>query len=207
MLLATAGRLEDAERIIETALRFDYENLLLRSWANQVRGARQSQGPLPQPQGVSEKLAQLEQELRTNPGNAKVAFELASAYLQMQQTNASFQILDRLTDSPQADVNILLSVAKAYGQLRQAAKLEAVLQKLVKIAPQSPEAWYDLASTEAQIGKTNEAVTALTKALELNTQRLAKQPTALDLRKSAATDQSLAALRGLREFQQLIGLP
>ena len=61
--------------------------------------------------------------------------------------------------------------------------------------------------TEAQIGKTNEAVTALTKALELNTQRLAKQPTALDLRKSAATDQSLAALRGLREFQQLIGLP
>ena len=207
MLLATAGRLEDAERIIETALRFDYENLLLRSWANQVRGARQSQGPLPQPQGVSQKLAQLEQELRTNPGNAKVAFELASAYLQMQQTNASFQILDRLTDSPQADVNILLSVAKAYGQLRQAAKLEAVLQKLVKIAPQSPEAWYDLASTEAQIGKTNEAVTALTKALELNTQRLAKQPTALDLRKSAATDQSLAALRGLREFQQLIGLP
>jgi len=199
--------LEDAERIIETALRFDYENLLLRSWANQVRGARQSQGPLPQPQGVSEKLAQLEQELRTNPGNAKVAFELASSYLQMQQTNASFQILDRLTDSPQADVNILLSVAKAYGQLRQAAKLEAVLQKLVKIAPQSPEAWYDLASTEAQIGKTNEAVTALTKALELNTQRLAKQPTALDLRKSAATDQSLAALRGLREFQQLIGLP
>ena len=139
VLLATAGRLEDAERIIETALRFDYENLLLRSWANQVRGARQSQGPLPQPQGVSQKLAQLEQELRTNPGDAKVAFELASAYLQMQQTNASFQILDRLTDSPQADVNILLSVAKAYGQLRQAAKLEAVLQKLVKIAPQSPE--------------------------------------------------------------------
>ena len=50
-------------------------------------------------------------------------------------------------------------------------------------------------------------MTALTKALELNTQRLAKQPTALDLRKSAATDQSLAALRGLREFQQLIGSP
>ena len=125
----------------------------------------------------------------------------------MQQTNAAFQILDQLINRPQADVNALLYVAKAYAQLRQAAKLEAVLQKLVIIAPQSPEAWYDLASTEAQIGKTNEAVTALGKALELSTQRLAKQPTALDLRKSAATDQSFAALRSLREFQQLIGPP
>src|SRR5439155_11712743 len=86
VLLATAGRLEDAERIIETALRFDYENLLLRSWADQVRGARQSHGPLTQPHGVSQKLAQLEQELRTNPGDAIVAFALASAYMILQHT-------------------------------------------------------------------------------------------------------------------------
>ena len=45
-LLASVGRLEEAEQIIDTALRFDRENATLRSWANQVKSARQSQGPI-----------------------------------------------------------------------------------------------------------------------------------------------------------------
>ena len=52
----------------------------------------------------------------------------------MQQTNAAFQILDRLVNSPQADANLLLYVANAYAQLQQGAKLETVLSKLVKLA-------------------------------------------------------------------------
>jgi len=126
--------------------------------------------------------------------------------MQMRQTNAAFHILDQLIDSPQADASLLLSVASAYAQLQQGSKLEAVLEKLVKVSPDSPEAWYDLASTRAQIGKTNEALAALGKALELSTQRLTKQPSARDLKKNAATNQSFLALRGLAEFQKLVGM-
>ena len=153
------------------------------------------------------KLSQLEQQFQTNPGDGKVAFELASVYLQMHQTSAAFHILDQLADSPQADANALLAVAKAYAQLAQGAKLAGVLEKLVKIAPESPEAWYDLASTQALLGKTREALAALSKALELSAQRLGKQPTAPDLRKNAVTNQSFVALRSLPEFQKLVGLP
>src|SRR2546429_1815706 len=122
-LLASVGRLEEAEQIIDTALRFDRENAQLRSWGNQVKAARQSQGPLQtQYFQAHQKLSLLEQQYRTNPGEGKVAFELASTYMQLGQTNAAFHVLDQLINSPQADANLLLSVASAYVQLQQGAR-------------------------------------------------------------------------------------
>jgi Flp pilus assembly protein TadD len=200
-LLASAGRLDDAERIAETALRFDRENPFIQSLLNQIKGARQSQGQFTQAQ---QKLGQLELQFKTNPGDAKVAFELSSLYLQMQQTSAAFHILDQLIDSPKADTTILLSVAGAYAQLQQGARLEGVLQRLVKLAPENPEAWYDLATTQAQLGKSNEALQSLAKALNLSGQRLGKQPKAPDLRSNAATNPSFASLYNRPEFQKLV---
>jgi len=200
-LLANAGRLDDAERIAETAFRFDRDNPFIQSLLGQIKGARQSQGQISQ---AHQKLGQLELQFKTNPGDAKVAFELSSLYLQLQQTSAAFHILDQLMDNPKADTTILLSVAGAYAQLQQGARLETVLQRLVKMAPANPEAWYDLATTQAQLGKSNEAIQALGKAVGLSAERLAKQPKAPDLRRNAATNQSFASLQNLPEFQKLV---
>ena len=206
-LLANAQRLEDAERIAETALRFDRDNPFIQNLLNSIKGARQTQGQVTtQFTQAQQKLGQLDQQFRSNPGDARVAFELSSLYLQLQQTNAAFQVLDQLVNT-QTDANVLLSVAGAYVQLQQGARLETILQKLVKVTPESPEAWYDLASTQAQLGKSNEALQALSKALELSAKRLAKQPTAPDLRKNAATNQSFASVRARPEFQALVGPP
>ena len=200
-LLAGAARLDDAEKIAETALRFDRDNPFIQSLLNQIKGARQSQGQITQAQ---QKLGQLELLFKTNPGDVRVAFELSSLYMQLQQTNAAFHTLDQLINSPQADTTVLLSVAGAYAQLQQGARLEAVLQRLVKATPENPEAWYDLATTQAQLGKTNEALQSLGKALDLSAQRLAKQPKAPDLRRNAATNQSFASLQNRPEFQKLV---
>jgi thioredoxin-like negative regulator of GroEL len=207
-LLATLGRIDDAERIVNTALLFDRDNLQFQSWANQMKTWRQSPAPIQTQvtQGPA-KLSQLEEQFRKNPGDGKAAFELASGYLSLRQTNAAFHVLDQLIDSPKADANLLLAVAKAYADLQQGGKLESVLEKLVKVTPDSPEAWYDLASTKALVGKKSDALTSLSKALELSARRLASQPGAQNLKKSAATNQSFASLRGLPEFQKLIGLP
>ncbi len=102
---------------------------------------------------AQQKLGQLEVQFKTNPGDAKVAFELSSIYLQMQQSNAAFHVLDQLIDSPKADSTVLLSVAGAYAQPQQGARLESVLQKLVKVTAENAEAWYDLASTRAKVRK------------------------------------------------------
>src|SRR5438094_1954743 len=73
MLLATVGRLEDAEQVIETALRFDRENLQLQSWANRGKEPDLAQGPLSQTKGVQaqQRLPQWNQKFRTNPGAEK----------------------------------------------------------------------------------------------------------------------------------------
>jgi len=205
MLLVSPGvnRLADAERIIDTALRFDRDNAQFQSWSNQIKGARQPEASVQLPPRVS----QLQQQFRTNPGDGRVAFELASAYLQMGQTNGAIHVLDQLVSSPKADANALLSVVGAYIQLQQGAKLEPVLEKLVKLRPDDPEVWYDLASTQALLGKTNEALTALDKALQLSGQRLAKQPNSPDLRQNAVTNQNFAALRDLPAFRKLVAPP
>ena len=207
-LLVNERRLDDAELIVDTCLQFDHDNPQIQAWANQIKAYKQSQGQVQtQFTQAQQKLAQLEQQFQTNPGNGKVAFELASLYLQFQQTNAAFHILDQLISAPQADVNVLLSVADAYAKLKQGDRLEGVLQKLVKASPNNPEAWYDLASTEAVLGKSNEALKSLSRALQLSVARQAQQTNAPDLKKNAVADQNFASLRGLPEFQKLIATP
>src|SRR3989442_519978 len=190
-LLATFGRLEDAELITETCLKFDRDNPNIKSLVNQLKGAKQQQGAIAKAQ---QDIRQKEEQVRTNPYDAKIAFDLASAYLQLQRTNAALNILDQLITNPQVDVNTLLSVVTAYVQLQQGSRLESVLKRLVVVSPESPEAWYDLATTQAVLGKGNDAIQALKKALELSTKRLAKQPNARDLRKDATTNNSFFAL-------------
>ena len=208
MLLGSGGRLDDAELVVETALRFDPDNIFIRNLLAQIKAARQAPGQAQTQFMQTElKLSQLERQFSSNTGDGKVAFELASGYLQLRQSNAAFRVFDQLINSPQADANTLLAVANAYAQLQQGARLETVLEKLVKISPDSPEAWYDLASTEALLGKKNEALAALSKALERSAHRLAQNPQQRDLRKEAATNQSFAALRALPEFLKIITPP
>ena len=47
----------------------------------------------------------------------------------------------------------MLSLAQAYAALGNAPKLEAALEKLTKVMPTSPEAWYDLAVLKARPGQ------------------------------------------------------
>jgi len=203
-LLASAGRFDDAQLIAETCLRFDRDNPNIQSWVNQIKAIKQQQGQLSQ---VQQKLGQLEEQLRTNPGNAKLAFEIASGYLQLQDTNAAFVTLDRLASNPGVDANTLLSIAKAYVDLQQGPRLESVLKRLVTVTPESPEAWYDLASTQIQLGRNEEAMQTLRKGIELSDERLRLQPTAPNLRQSAVTNPGMAAIRGLPAFQKLLAPP
>ncbi|HKS37066.1 MAG TPA: tetratricopeptide repeat protein, partial [Verrucomicrobiae bacterium] len=203
-LLATFGRLDDALVITETCLKFDRENANIQNWVNQIRDMKQRQ---PQMQAAQQSLSRLEEQFRTNPSDGKAAFDLASIYLTRQQTSAALTILDQLVNSPNADANTLLSVAQAYVQLQQGARLEVVLKRLVTVTPDSPEAWYDLAATQAILGKGEEAIQTLRKAIELNNKRLTRLPGSGDLRKAIATNQSFLALRNSPEFQKLLAPP
>jgi hypothetical protein len=80
------------------------------------------------------------------------------------------------------------------------------LQKLTKLQPESPEAWYDLAALEAALGKSNEALGSLRQSSQFNARRLAQDPKASNLMLTAQKDGRFDQLRKYPEVQQLIGL-
>jgi hypothetical protein len=75
---------------------------------------------------------------------------------------------------------------------------------MVSLAPDQPEPLYDLAALQAITGKQTETLQNLKIALNISTQRLAKNPAARDLVKEARSDNRFDRIRSLSEFQKLV---
>ena len=96
----------------------------------------------------------MENEARTNPDNLQNLLSLASIYLQMQQTNRAIELFDRALANPHLTSSEAGFIAQEYAKMGNLTKLEGVLQKLVTLAPDQPEPWYDLAALDAVLGQT-----------------------------------------------------
>jgi len=201
-LLANQNRLEDARLLALTCLRLDPYSAA----AQGLLGSIDSLLKLRENAALAQtQLGGMEQIYRNNPMNLSNAFALVTAYWQLRQSNQAMQVLDNLMNNPQADASTLVNVAYAYSQLMQIGRLELALTKLVKLMPENADAWYDLAVTQATLGKAKESLASLGRALQLNAQRLAAQSNAKDLRAYAAQDARFTNLKALPEFQQLVG--
>ncbi len=200
-LLAGQGRLDDAILVAETCGRLDTESLFTASLVDQLRQLKQGTMGINQ---LQSQMSQLELQYRTNTNNVQAAFNLVSAYLQVQRTGAAYQILDELVQRTNAEPTALLSVANAYAQLGQYGKVEPSLRRLLAFVPENPEVWYDLAAAQSALGKSQEAITSLRTALQLSNRRLAADPKAANLQATAAGDNRFASLRALPEFQKLV---
>jgi tetratricopeptide (TPR) repeat protein len=146
----------------------------------------------------------MEQEIRANPSNAAAAVELAKVYVQLQQTGRAMQLLDGVLNSTSADAPSVVRAAMVYSEIGNWQKLEASLEKLVKLSPDSPEAWYDLAAMKANLRKDKEAFPALSRALALNAKRLQENPKAQNLLMAMSNDNRFAFIRQTPEFQKLV---
>jgi thioredoxin-like negative regulator of GroEL len=148
----------------------------------------------------------LESTVRAQPTNFAAAIGLADGYRQLQQPDKASQTLDQVMNNPQLDANAVLQLAQCYAQLNNLPRLEAALDKLVKLSPGSAEAWYDSAAMKVTLGKPQEALTALGHALELSQKRLKQDPKARDLVAEVQRDGRFASLRQNAEFKKLVAL-
>jgi tetratricopeptide (TPR) repeat protein len=142
-------------------------------------------------------------QLSANPDNLEAALGVAEGERALKRPQAALQALDRILASPQADPNILLQSAEQLVALSDYRRLELALDKLTKVAPSSPEAWYDLAALRSILGKTNECLEALRQALSLSAARLARDPKARDLLKQIPADPRFNPVRSWSEFQKV----
>jgi tetratricopeptide (TPR) repeat protein len=197
--LANFHRFDEALVIANTCLELDPNNdqaagliKTIRTWKDHA-SARVS---------PDQTLRRLEQAAQQNPTNFQAAFDLAATCLQYQQTNRAVEILDRVFNSPSINHPALDVLAQAYAQIQDLTRLRAVLDKAVKLFPDSPEAWYNLAGLEAMAGNSTDAPANLRRALELSAQRLKLNPGASDLAEQARKDPRLASLLQRPDFRQ-----
>jgi tetratricopeptide (TPR) repeat protein len=195
------NRLDDALLVAQTCLKLDPNNDQIRGLVKQLGDFKGQSAARSQ---VETQLQQMENEAHTNPGNLQNLLTLASLYLQMQQTNRTIELFDRVMADPHLSSNVAGFIAQTYAKMGNLAKLEEVLQKIVTLVPDQPEPWYDLAALDAILGKPDQAVQSLRQSLDLSAQRLKSNPTARDLLLEARKDQRFEQLRKLPEFQKLV---
>src|SRR6185312_6268975 len=119
-------------------------------------------------------VAVLEQGNVPGSTNFMKQFELAQKLMQLGENDRAYEVLDGVLTNANATIPMVMSVADAYSRLNQLERLEKALEVLTRLAPDSPEAWYDLAALHATMEQNAPAVDCLKKALELNSSRLAK---------------------------------
>lgn len=203
-LLVNMGRVDDALLVAHTALKLDPYNGQFSYLIGNLNSIKARSSAVSDAQN---QIAQLEAEVKANPLNFTNQFELAQAYIQVGQNDRAFALLDGILTNSHSTIPMVMSIADAYNRLGQPAKLQSALERLTELAPDSPEAWYDLAASRASVGQNGPALDALKKVLSLNAKRLAQNPKTNDLRATLNGDPRFAHLRDTPEFKALTASP
>jgi tetratricopeptide (TPR) repeat protein len=199
-LLLQFQRVDDAILVVQTCLVLDPYNGQVAGWLETLKNIKASQAHF---EDARKNLRAMEDQVRTNPAALQVAMDLAGTYFAMQETNRAVQVLSGIVTSPYAQRQAVMEIATLFNQMQNWPGLEAALDRLVKLDPSNPEAWYDLAALKANLRKPADALATLKKALELSAARLKRDPKARNLLEHARKDASFNAVRQTPEFQKL----
>jgi tetratricopeptide (TPR) repeat protein len=205
-MLLQLQRFDDAVLVAESCLKVDPKNSQVRGLLENIKSYKKQSAGMEQLKEQSKAgLQELKANVRKEPANFQAALELAKAYRQMKNDAEALQTVDGVVNNPKADAGALLGAATIYAELGKVGRLEGTLEKLTKVTPESPEAWYDLAAVKAGLGKPGEALAALKQSLELSAARLKRDPKARDLAAQARKDARFKVLSERPEFKELAG--
>jgi tetratricopeptide (TPR) repeat protein len=176
-------RVDDAIAVLKTCHALDPYNPQITDWISNLEGSKK----------------------RGEGGGGNVTvqqfLEQVGQQLAAKNTNAANQMLEQVLRLPQVDGATLIRVADLYLKSGNLPKSEEAIVRLTQVAPNSYEAWYNLAVIQGALGKTSDAVQDLQKAATLNDADRAQNPNAPNIRDHIINDPNLAFLRQTAEFK------
>jgi tetratricopeptide (TPR) repeat protein len=194
------GRLDDAMLVAQTCQKFDPYNDSITGLIKNLEEFKKQSADRAQTEA---QVQQMETEARQNPTNIQNVMNLASFYLQMQQTNRVVELFDQTLTNP-VSASAAGAIAQFDAHIGNLAQLETALQKMAALSPDQPEPWYDLAALKAVLGKKTESLQDLRTALDLSAKRRLTNPAAPDLMATSRVDGRFDSLRALPEFQKIV---
>jgi thioredoxin-like negative regulator of GroEL len=156
------------------------------------------------PAQLAAEIQLLEQQWAKQSTNFQVGTRLVMGLVQAQQFPRAMEVLDQILNNPAAGQNELVFVAQVCNEMNRLDKVEVALDRLVRMTPTSPEAWFDLAGVQAVLNHQTQAVASIEESMKQNLQRRKQAPTAPDLFTNMLVDEKLNALRQLPGFQRVI---
>ena len=200
-LLVMLQRFDDALLVAQTCSDFDPYNKLVANMVKQIKEIKERYTNQAQ---FETQLQQMETEARTNPTNFTNIFNLAQVYFQARQTDRVIGLFDRALADSNIPPDFINVIVQFYAHIGNLPKLENALERLTAADPNDPVSWYNLASLEIVLGKTNESLQDLRRSLELNAQRLKQNPKAPNVLVELRKDHHFDPIRNLPEFQKLV---
>ena len=183
-LLLEIGQPDAAIAVLEEYHKLDLLNSKIELAINQIRGMKQA--------GAS--IQQLEQQLATQPHNLQLVGELAKNYLRVQQSSRVQGLFDNFIAQPATTAGEMLQIAQFYLSVNQAQLAVRAVEQATQRYPQEADPFYALAVLRGAMGATNDALTALQRAIQINPA----------IRDRARNDQQFGALRANVQFQALV---
>jgi len=200
-LLANLHRFDDALLIARTCLKLDPNNGQIVTILNNLETWKRQEA---ERDPNTRRLSEMELAVRNKPTDFQAAFDLAAFLLAIEQTNRALGTLDGIVNNPQVNAPALQVAVQAFGQLGDSPRIQNALEKSIRLSPELPEAWCNLAAFKAVTGRTNEALADLRRAVQFNAKRLRHDPKAPDLLQNLPKDPRLESLRQHPEFLRLL---
>lgn len=218
-LLTSMGNYDDAIRLAHTYHRLDPANPSSLIFIKQVLQNREQQLAS---QGLYEKAATIAEELsqinpsgnhqlradfyrreassesrlinafKSNPGNSTNFMKAIYALGRRGRTNQIKETIEEFASVAGDDPKKLTLIKNSYGLISHWKEKETIDQRLTKIEPDQYAPWFDLAQTRLQLGKTNEALSALVRALSIYKN---SETNAIDILASVKTNDLFIPLR------------
>jgi len=196
-------RFDDALLIAQTCKKLDPYNSQMDDIIDQIKSI---QSQLSDRNKAVSSLQQMETEAREHPANIDNLISLGTAYYQLDQTDHAIETFESALTNSALTYNQAGSIVQFYSVLgpKYYDKLETALKKMVDLAPNMPEAHYDLAAMEVMHGETADALNHLRITMQLNAARMKTNSNAKNLLLTNLSDHRFDSIRNLPEYQKII---